>query len=54
MRQNVQDIFFKTPKSKQTLCLSATLAPDMLRIVKKFVKPVRLSVVFTARSPLIA
>jgi len=39
MRQNVQDIFFKTPKSKQTLCLSATLAPDMLRIVKKFVKP---------------
>jgi len=39
MRQNVQQIFFKTPKNKQTLCLSATLAPDMLKIVKKFVKP---------------
>jgi len=38
MRQNVQQIFFKTPKNKQTLCLSATLAPDMLKIVKKFVK----------------
>jgi len=39
MRANVQTIFFKTPKNKQTLCLSATLAPDMLKIVKKFVKP---------------
>ena len=40
MRADVQEIFFKTPKNKQTMCFSATLPPEMKAVVMKFVRNV--------------
>jgi len=40
MRQQVQEVFFKTPKNKQTMCFSATLAQEMRTTVSKFVNKV--------------
>ena len=40
MRADVQEIFFKTPKTKQTMCFSATLPPEMKAVVMKFVRNV--------------
>ena len=40
MRQDVQEIFYKTPKTKQTMCFSATLPPEMKATVMKFVRNV--------------
>jgi ATP-dependent RNA helicase UAP56/SUB2 len=38
MRQDVQEIFYKTPKAKQTMCFSATLPPEIRGTVMKFVR----------------
>lgn len=40
MRADVQEIFFKTPKTKQTMVFSATLPPEMKAVVMKFVRNV--------------
>ncbi len=40
MRQDVQEIFYKTPKAKQTMCFSATLPPEIRGTVMKFVRNV--------------
>jgi ATP-dependent RNA helicase UAP56/SUB2 len=40
MRADVQEIFYKTPKNKQTMCFSATLPPEMKATVMKFVRNV--------------
>lgn len=42
MRQDVQEIFYKTPKAKQTMVFSATLPPEIRPTVMKFVKNVSL------------
>jgi ATP-dependent RNA helicase UAP56/SUB2 len=42
MRQDVQEIFYKTPKAKQTMVFSATLPPEIRGTVMKFVKNVSL------------
>jgi len=38
MRQDVQEIFYKTPKAKQTMVFSATLPPEIRGTVMKFVR----------------
>lgn len=38
MRRDVQEIFRATPKTKQVMMFSATLAPDMRAICKKFMQ----------------
>uniref|UniRef100_A0A7S0DXR8 RNA helicase n=1 Tax=Hanusia phi TaxID=3032 RepID=A0A7S0DXR8_9CRYP len=38
MRQDVQEIFYTTPKNKQTMCFSATLPPEIKGTVMKFVQ----------------
>ena len=40
MRQDVQEIFYTTPKNKQTMCFSATLPPEIKGTVMKFVQKV--------------
>lgn len=42
MRQDVQEIFYKTPKAKQTMVFSATLPPEVKGTVMKFVRNVSL------------
>jgi len=42
MRQDVQEIFYKTPKAKQTMVFSATLPPEIRGTVMKFVRNVSL------------
>merc|ERR1719238_1455557 len=38
MRQDVQEIFYTTPKNKQTLVFSATMPPEIKSTVMKFVR----------------
>jgi len=38
MRQDVQEIFYKTPKNKQTMCFSATMPAEIKGTVMKFVR----------------
>ncbi|KAL0225309.1 hypothetical protein RCL1_003221 [Eukaryota sp. TZLM3-RCL] len=38
MRTTVQEIFMKTPKSKQTMMFSATMPSDMLEICRKYMQ----------------
>lgn len=40
MRQDVQEIFYKTPKNKQTMCFSATMPAEIKGTVMKFVRNV--------------
>ncbi len=40
MREDVQRIFYKTPKTKQTMCFSATMPPDIKSTIMKFVRNV--------------
>ena len=40
MRQDVQEIFYQTPKNKQTMCFSATMPPEIKGTVLKFVRNV--------------
>ncbi len=40
MREDVQRIFYKTPKNKQTMCFSATMPPDIKTTIMKFVRNV--------------
>ncbi len=42
MRSDVQEIFYKTPKTKQTMVFSATLPEEIRSTVMKFVKNVSL------------
>lgn len=41
MRQQVQDIFKKTPREKQVMFFSATLSQDIRTVCKKFMQDVR-------------
>ncbi|KAL0223470.1 hypothetical protein P9112_002860 [Eukaryota sp. TZLM1-RC] len=38
MRTDVQEIFMKTPRSKQTLMFSATMPPEMLEVCKNYMQ----------------
>jgi ATP-dependent RNA helicase UAP56/SUB2 len=38
MRQDVQEIFYQTPKNKQTMCFSATMPQEIKGTVLKFVR----------------
>jgi superfamily II DNA/RNA helicase len=40
MREDVQRIFYKTPKNKQTMCFSATMPPEIKSTIMKFVRNV--------------
>jgi ATP-dependent RNA helicase UAP56/SUB2 len=40
MRQDVQEIFYQTPKNKQTMCFSATMPQEIKGTVLKFVRNV--------------
>lgn len=40
MRQDVQEIFYQTPKNKQTMCFSATMPQEIKSTVLKFVRNV--------------
>jgi ATP-dependent RNA helicase UAP56/SUB2 len=40
MREDVQRIFYKTPKNKQTMCFSATMPAEIKATIMKFVRNV--------------
>ena len=40
MREDVQRIFYSTPKNKQTMCFSATMPPEIKSTILKFVRNV--------------
>jgi len=40
MREDVQTIFYSTPKSKQTMCFSATMPQEIKGTIMKFVRNV--------------
>jgi ATP-dependent RNA helicase UAP56/SUB2 len=45
MRNDVQNIFFATPRQKQVMMFSATLPKDIRPVVKKFMHTVGLFII---------